>query len=250
MAYILAIAAALLPIVLLFFYIYWQDKNQPEPAQWLWKGFLLGIFSAISTILIMWNVPDIAEAFPSLSGTTMGAILDAFAYAAIPEEALKFLMLWLLLRHNPYYDEHLDGSVYAACVGLGFASLENVLYLLQHIGNLGYVASMRAIFAVPGHFFYAIAMGYYYSQASFSTTMHPGRKWRLWFLALAVPILLHGTYDSIVMSIAVNGDVWYTCAIVLLLLFCHTMLRKAQRRISHLKQLDSTNEDKEPIGSE
>lgn len=247
--YTFAIIAALLPIALLFFYIYWQDKKQPEPARWLWGGFLLGTFSAIAAILIMKQIPYMTEAFPTLSGTTLGSALDAFACAAIPEELLKFLMLWLLLRRNPYYDEHLDGIVYAACVGLGFASLENALYLLQNLDDIGYVASMRAIFAVPGHFCFAIAMGYYYSRASFCPTALPRRKWYLGAMALAIPILLHGAYDSIVMSIAVNGEVWYICALIVLLLFCHMMLRKGQQRIWQLKQLDLTNEEKEPVGS-
>lgn len=250
MAYILAISAALLPIVILFFYIYEQDKKQPEPARWLWWGFVLGLFSAFAAILILKHIPYITEAFPILSGTTIGAILNAFACAALPEEALKLLMLWILLRKNPYFDEHLDGVVYATCIGLGFASLENVICLLLHIDDLGYVAPMRAIFAVPGHFFFAIVMGFYYSQASFCAKPSSSKKRKLMLLAFVIPVLLHGIYDSIVMSIAVNGDVWYTCAIVLLLLFCHFMLRKSQRHISFLKQLDSTNEDKEPIGSQ
>ena len=52
--------------------------------------------------------------------TFVEAVGDAFLLAAIPEEVAKLFMLWLLLRKNPFFDEHFDGIVYAVCVGLGF----------------------------------------------------------------------------------------------------------------------------------
>lgn len=240
LTYFIAITAALLPIVLLFVYIYWQDKKQPEPARWLWGGFMLGVLSAVIAIVAMKYVPYVTEVLPLLSGTFIGSSLNAFLCASLPEEVLKFLMLWLLLRKNPYFDEHLDGIVYATCIGLGFASLENVMCLLRNLDDLGYVASMRALFAVPGHFSYAIVMGYYYSQAFFCAKGSSGKRRYLLCMALCVPILFHGIYDSIIMSIAANGDVWYTCAIIVLLVFCHLMQRMAQRRITVLKRLDSS----------
>lgn len=61
------------------------------------------------------------------------AITDSLLFAAIPEELAKLFMLWLLLRKNPFFDEHFDGIVYAVCIGLGFAALENcVLSLRRH----------------------------------------------------------------------------------------------------------------------
>ena len=117
-----AIIAALLPVALLLFYIYRQDSAQPEPAKWLWKGVWYGILSAVLVLLVV-GIASLAFPMPSLEGTVLGAIIDAFLGAAIPEEAAKFFMLWLLLRKNPYFDEHLDGIVYATCVGLGFAGL-------------------------------------------------------------------------------------------------------------------------------
>ena len=58
-------------------------------------------------------------------GSFAEAVGDAFFLAAIPEEVAKLFMLWLLLRKNPFFDEHFDGIVYAVCVGLGFAGFEN-----------------------------------------------------------------------------------------------------------------------------
>ena len=98
--------------------------------------------------------------------TWIGALWNAFVGAAMPEEATKLLMLWLLLRRNKYFDERFDGIVYACCIGMGFAGTENVLYLFGNIENWQSVAVSRAIFAVPGHFMFAVAMGYFYSNVS------------------------------------------------------------------------------------
>lgn len=247
--YIIAIAAALFPVVLLFFYIYRQDKRQPEPIRWLGTGAMLGMFSAAISIFILKYVPYVTEVFPSLSATNTGAILNAFLCASIPEELIKYLMLWMLLKKNPYFDEHLDGVVYATCIGLGFASVENVLCLLRHLDDLGYTASMRALLSVPGHFCYAIVMGYYFSKASINTfdSAYLQRKYK--FMAWSVPILLHGIFDSIIMSISFHDEAWYIGSIILLFIFCHLMLKKARKQISHLKQLDQSKLQKEPTGS-
>ena len=98
--------------------------------------------------------------------TLTGAVSTALLAAAIPEELAKLAMLWLFLRKNPYYDEYLDGIVYAACVGLGFAGAENFLYLLQSENWVG-VGIVRGITAVPAHFAMACAMGYFYSKRHF-----------------------------------------------------------------------------------
>lgn len=80
------------------------------------------------------------------------SVSTAFFGAAIPEEIAKFLMLWLLLRKNPYFDEKMVGIVYAVCVSLGFAALENIMYLFTNAEAYLSVGIARAIFAVLGHF--------------------------------------------------------------------------------------------------
>ena len=92
--------------------------------------------------------------------------IQAFFVAALPEESFKLLALWLLLRKNPYFDEHFDGIVYAVCVGLGFAAVENVFFVVGEEGNWMGVAVNRALLAVPGHYAFAVLMGYYYSVYS------------------------------------------------------------------------------------
>lgn len=196
MQILLGIGAALLPGIVLLVYIYVKDKYQREPVSQMLKGVLFGALSC-----------GVAIAFATLFGlfglygneytSIGGAFATAFFGAAIPEESAKLIMLYLLLRRNRYYDEFFDGIVYAVTVGLGFAMVENILYVVQ-AEDWRSVALTRAIFSVPGHYMFAVLMGYFYSLVSF-------RKGGIWFmpLVLIVPIVFHGLFDAILMSEAV-----------------------------------------------
>lgn len=195
------ILAAIAPVVFLFIYILVCDMRQPEPLKWLLKALCYGALSALLVILVLSPVPQI-----QITGW-LTAFANAFLMAGIPEESAKLLMLWLLLRKNPYYDERLDGIVYAACIGLGFAGLENIGYLIQGIENGTWlsIGISRALFAVPGHFFFGIVMGFFYAQATFG--LQRLRKRRLW-LAWCMPVLAHGLYDGVLMSLnTVSGNI-------------------------------------------
>ena len=115
------------------------------------------MLSAIVTVLVLYKL-DFQFEFG-----VGGAIADAFINAAIPEEAAKLLMLWLVLRRNRHFDEYFDGVVYAVCVGMGFAGLENIFYLIDEEDMMA-VGIARGVFSIPAHFMFAVAMGYYYQR--------------------------------------------------------------------------------------
>ena len=161
----LVIVTALLPAVILGWWIYQKDSLRPEPLRMLFKAFLYGVGSTFVTLVIT-QLLGMMGLFVYDLGSFSGAVGTALFAAALPEEMAKLLMLWLFLRNNPYYDERFDGIVYAACVGLGFAGTENVLYLVQSQDWLG-TGIMRGITAVPAHFAIACAMGYFYSKRHF-----------------------------------------------------------------------------------
>ena len=123
------------------------------------------------------------------------AIRTSFFGAAIPEEAAKLFILWIVVRNNKYFDEKMDGIVYAACVSMGFAALENVLYLVNAEDYMS-VGISRAFTAVPGHFCFGIVMGYYYSLASFDK--HNVKRNKV--LTFVAPVIVHGIYDSILFA--------------------------------------------------
>ena len=166
-------------------------------------------------------------------GSFAEAVGDAFFLAAIPEEVAKLFMLWLLLRKNPFFDEHFDGIVYAVCVGLGFAAFENICYLLGGIedGSWIGIGVARALFSVPAHYFFAILMGYYYSLYHFGIDRSVKAK----VMVLVAPILAHGIFDALLFCMRVDESL---CGILMLLfiIFFTKLKKRAKLRIEDLSK--------------
>lgn len=225
------ILTALLPIAILVYYIYNKDKKFPEPTGQLVKAFLFGVLSVPLSLCM--SIPlGLIGMYPAEVTNISGSVSTAFFGAAIPEEIAKFLMLWLLLRKNPYFDEKMDGIVYAVCVSLGFAALENIMYLLTNAESYVSVGIARAIFAIPGHFCFGILMGYYYSLAKF----YPKTPKKNKVLILVAPIIVHGLYDSILFIINITPAI-SGILLIIFLVFCHKMWKYGSKRIQeHLKR--------------
>lgn len=222
---VLVILAAIAPVAVVIWYIYRKDRKQPEPTKLLIKAFIYGILSALLTLVIVIPFEAIAEFANDEVSNIGSAIFNAFFMAAIPEEVAKLVMLWLLLRNNPYF----DGIVYAVCIGMGFAAIENVLYLFDNYESWISVGIARALFAVPGHFLDAVIMGFYYSLWHFRIV----RNWQTCALILVGPILAHGIYDSIVFSMNID-DSLSGILLLLFLLFLNKLKNICKKHIADL----------------
>lgn len=226
---IVIIIAALLPALLLFLYI-WKKDPQKEPTSRLVKAALWGV--GICVPVAFFELAIEAVLFGSGGPITLfGTTARAFLVAAVPEESFKLLALWLVLRKNPYFDEHFDGIVYAVCVGLGFAAIENIFYIFGQEEWMT-VAIGRALLAVPGHYAFAVVMGYYYSVYHFVD--HTPKTAAC---ILLVPILLHGIYDALAMSGIVNESVG-GIAFLVLIYFCIKMHKRARNKVLALVEKD------------
>ena len=181
----LLIFVSIFPVVFILLYIYYRDKYEKEPFGLLIKAFFGGVLSAIATLLVM---SPASLYFPELEGVSSNALLMAFAGAAIPEEIFKFVFLNMIIWKNQNFNEYYDGIVYAVFVSLGFACLENILYVTQN--GLG-VGLMRGIISVPAHALDGVIMGYFFSLARFM----PARKMEYLFKSLFYAILAHGIFD-------------------------------------------------------
>ncbi|MBQ9339201.1 MAG: PrsW family intramembrane metalloprotease [Paludibacteraceae bacterium] len=232
------IFAAILPAFLLVLYIWLRDKWQREPLSQIVKGVLYGVFSAGIAMLLEGVISGLG--FTPETHSIIGGFWKAFVGAAMPEEAAKLLMLWLLLRNNPYFDERFDGIVYACCVGMGFAGTENILYLISNINEWESVAVSRAIFAVPGHFMFAVVMGYYYSQVAFRDLSFTKRSRIFW-----MPVILHGIYDGLLFAAQAIGTEEYASVTGVLILcfyiFVLWMFRHGRKRIKEQSEADDPN---------
>ena len=228
------IFCGILPAILLVFYIYLRDRYQREPLGQILKAVFYGVISAGIAIVLESSLKSIGMLIDQ-PATWIGALWNAFVGAAMPEEATKLLMLWLLLRRNKYFDERFDGIVYACCIGMGFAGTENVLYLFGNIENWQSVAVSRAIFAVPGHFMFAVAMGYFYSKIHFRDM-----SWSYRSLVFVAPVILHGTYDGLLFMANVTPEV---AGLILMgfYLFCFWMFRVSRRSIQAQSKASDPN---------
>ncbi len=180
---------SLAPVFIIAFYIYGRDKYEKEPFSALLKALFTGI-------LIVLPVYFIEKLLGNLSVETEGfryAAYTAFVVAALTEEGFKLLAFFIFIWKNENFNEKFDGIVYAVFIALGFAAVENIIYVFT--GGYG-VGVIRALTAVPAHALFGTMMGYYLGQAKFT------EKHRVWNLCLAfiLPFTFHGLYDFILMS--------------------------------------------------
>ncbi len=194
----LSILSAVLPSIILIWYFRRQDRF-PEPIGIMMMTFFLGVLSVIPILVIALSFQSWGTAlFPGMASSALGlAAFTAFVLAAIPEETLKYAVLTGYSAKRSAFEEPMDGLVYGVCASLGFATLENILYV-GLTGNIN-VAILRSVTAVPCHACLGAIMGYYVGMGKFAdrATLASWRR-KAWL----IPVLLHGLYDLPLMWMA------------------------------------------------
>jgi protease PrsW len=209
-------ALALAPGAAIMIYIYLRDKHEREPFGLLVLSFLYGGLSTLITLFISWPLnaliltkeDDVAHQF-----------LNAFFKVALVEEFSKFFFVRFVLFNNKNFNEPFDGIVYAVMVGMGFATLENVLYVYQYGLATGI---LRMFTAVPAHATFAILMGFFLGKAKFTHR-------KVFFysaISLIVAAVFHGSYDYFLFISFVPG-IWIGALVSLIIGF--QLSRKAIR---------------------
>jgi len=191
---ILLLFLSLAPIILLGLFIYFKDKYEKEPLKMLIWAFFLGAFSVIPILFVEIYLGNYWESkFSATSSQMTSAAYDAFVVAAFTEELFKFAMFMFFIWRNKNFNEKFDGIVYAVFISLGFACVENIMYVFQNGMPTGI---LRAFTAVPAHALFGISMGYCLGIAKFKQA----GKTIVILCGLLVPLILHGFYDFILMS--------------------------------------------------
>ena len=187
----LLLVSAIAPGLALAIYIYYRDKFEKEPMKILVMSFLFGILSAVPALIL--------EIFIGvLPIIQQNVFLQAFFGIALIEEGCKMFFVLIFAYRKKVFNEPFDGITYAVMVSMGFATIENIFYVLEGGAQL---AIMRAITAVPAHATFAIIMGYFLGLAKF-THQH---KLLYWMLALACSTFLHGAYDYFLLQNSIPG---------------------------------------------
>lgn len=184
---------AIIPAVICMSAVYLADRQDREPLKLLLLTYFLGALTVIPAIAI----EEFLIRFNVFSGS-IKVFFNAFVVAALTEESLKRLVVVRLPYRTKYFDEKLDGIVYAVFASMGFATVENIIYVVFTYSNNAFIGLYRGIFSVPAHAIFGITMGYYLSLARFHTDK---RKKRInYILSLVMPILFHGTFNFLLMS--------------------------------------------------
>jgi RsiW-degrading membrane proteinase PrsW (M82 family) len=156
--------------------------------------------------------------------------------AGFSEELCKLLVFMLFIWRSRHFNEYFDGIVYAVYVGLGFACLENVGYVFQSgMFQESLVTGVtRALLSVPAHFLFAVAMGYYLSKAKFDAA----NRFSSLLKALFYPLLLHGTFDALLMvSDNLRSTVLYPVTVVLFLVFIRFDIKMWKKGMVKIREM-------------
>ncbi|WP_352169479.1 PrsW family glutamic-type intramembrane protease [Proteiniborus sp. MB09-C3] len=184
---------AIVPAASIAYAVYLSDRYDKEPISLLFKTFIFGALSVIPTIIVERFLSSI-NAFSGL----LGIAITAFVVAGFTEEYFKRLVVIKLMCKNKYFDEKLDGIVYSVFSALGFATVENVIYVVFRYSYNSYIGLYRGILSVPAHAIFGVTMGYYLSLSKFASTKERARA--NFRKSLYMPMLLHGAFDFILMA--------------------------------------------------
>gem|GEM_PF-546307 len=185
---------AIAPAVFLFLCVYAKDRYEPEPLHLLFWIFLLGACTTIPAALIESPFPD---------GVFTSAIV-----APVVEESLKFLVVFLFIYRHAEFDKTMDGIVYAMAAALGFATVENIFYVLD--GGLA-VGIIRAVASVPGHVIFSCIWGAALGIAKFRPEQE---RTGIILTGLLGAMLLHGIFNYSLEVLDVSGLLLILLAII------------------------------------
>ena len=200
---------AVIPSVFLLIKVYQADKVEKEPAPLLFKLFIKGLESAffaavVEALLINFGLNTLVHlGLIEGEGSFLYHAIEAFLIVAVAEEGFKYYFLKKTTWNHPAFDYRFDAVVYAVFVSLGFATIENILYVWgsQIESGTGLQLSVyRGVLSVPAHCVFAVAMGIHYGAAKYAQGHEQFdleeaglRK------AFLVPVLMHGFFDFALM---------------------------------------------------
>jgi protease PrsW len=180
------IALAIAPGIAICLYIFYKDIYNKEPKLNLIVSFILGS----ATIIPAAYIEELLA--PGMYDSTSKLFVYSYFVIALVEELGKFVVLRFYAYPKKSFDEPLDGIVYAVMVGMGFATIENIGYVMQYGIS---VAFLRMFLSVPAHATFAVLMGYHVGKAKFAAS----NRSLFLFLGLFWAIAFHGTFDYFIL---------------------------------------------------
>ena len=226
--------AAILPVVALCYFIYAKDVNR-EPGALLAKVFAGGFFCAIPVIFVEF----VLQVFFKVDGVTDIFIIfiNVFIGIALVEELFKWVITRFIAYSDKAFDEVYDIIVYSVFASLGFACIENILYVVNYGLD---VAFRRAIFAIPGHMCFGVIMGYFLAQAKLGESNgNKSLAIKNTIFSILAPTLAHTVYDSLLYATTYINDVFYAIFLVfhiVMVVLCFIVVAKMSKMQQKINQ--------------
>jgi RsiW-degrading membrane proteinase PrsW (M82 family) len=223
------VLVAVAPSLALLAYFYLRDRYEREPLGHLVAAYLLGAFALCAAQGMAVTLVDTFSTEWLRAAGEGGRLIDAFVLAGLVEEVAKWVVLFAAAYAWREFDEPLDGLIYGVAIALGFAALENYLFLSSRGLT---IAWQRAVFAVPAHALFGGCMGYYAGRAKFAPAEGQRRRpfLRALVLSLLVPVAFHGAYDYALLH-GLGWKVWVAITLLSLTFWVFVLrrVRRAQR---------------------
>lgn len=185
-------ALALAPVFFIFTYVYLSDKYEREPLIYLIITFFLGVLIAFPVTFVGEFLMDVSGIRPS-HDSNFELFLYTFFIVAMTEEGMKFLVLRFYNYPHKEFDEPYDGIMYGVAVSLGFAAIENILYVFEAEGDGFEIGILRMFTAVPAHAMFGVLMGFFVGKAKFLKNGEGATKTIMFGLFSAM--FFHGVYN-------------------------------------------------------
>ena len=201
---LLLVTLSISPGFLIMVIIYNLDKYDKEP---LWLLAIAFIFGAVNLYIAI-DVQEYALSFNTEGNELFKTAREALTIS-ISEEFLKFLVILIFIYPSKHFDEPFDGIVYCVFAGMGFATVENLTFVMQASSSLAF---LRMVSAIPAHFVFSVIMGYYIGKAK------SAKKLRFLYIlmGLLIPIIFHGLYDYFLFLDYIPG-IWIGGIVTLIL---------------------------------
>ena len=205
-----ALRLAILPSVLLLLFVVRRNKQNRDPMSLLVWLAVLGAVSTIPAVIVELLGGGLLYYMGLETGSAVYELVDCFFIVAMIEELGKFLGMLILTWKNKNFDHSYDGVIYGVCSSLGFATLENILYVFQ--GGIG-LGILRAVTAIPLHCSCGVIMGYFYSKARENANKGEGAAGNM-LIAYFSAMGIHGLYDFV---LSIDDTSVILCILVLAL---------------------------------
>ena len=180
------LTVAIAPGLALFSYFYLRKQIHKEPSRSLLQTYIYGMMLTFPILFIQYVFKE--------EGVFDSVFVSNVLFTSGLEEFFKWLVLLVVVYGHVDFEDPYDGILFGASVSLGFATVENILFLLTFGMD---EALIRALLPVSSHALFGVVMGYYLGRARF--VEESGTKPML-FLAFFTAFGLHFVYNALVMT--------------------------------------------------